>query len=122
MTNPEPRKAKRTRHAVQLTAQERAKAVLAVWTGWTAGAVCRQLKVSQNQLYQWEKRAMNGMLQALEPRGSSGSEPMLEAKLERLLEVRSRERSTRVTSLDKRLAKIMRQEQDVSNPSSTPPS
>ena len=116
------KKERRTNKGSTLSGQDRAKAVLAVWTGWRPSEVCRQMRISSAQLCLWEQRAMQGMLQALEPRGSPGNELILEAKLERMLELRSRHWNTRVASLDKRLAKVLSRGQDPSSASTTPPS
>ena len=115
------KKERRINKGASLSGQDRAKAVLAIWTGWKPSEVCRQMKISPGQLCQWEQRAMQGMLQALEPRGSPGNELILEAKLERMLEVRSRNWNTRVASLDKRLAQVLSREQHPANATTTPP-
>jgi len=51
------------------TAEEKCRAVLSVWTERRKpGEVCRELGVTWTLLSQWQERAMEGMLLALEPR------------------------------------------------------
>jgi len=74
----------RTRH----TAQQKAQAVLEVWTERKKPAeICRSLGIRWTILDQWQKRAMEGMLQALEPyaelENASGLNPRLQALLSR---------------------------------------
>jgi transposase-like protein len=63
-------KPKRTRHpAPSYSAQDKAQAVLSVWTERSKPSqICRQLKIPWITFDQWQRRAMEGMLQALEPR------------------------------------------------------
>lgn len=63
-------KPKRPRHqAPTYSAPEKAQAVLQVWTERSKPSqICRQLKVPWITFDQWQRRAMEGMLQALEPR------------------------------------------------------
>ncbi len=51
------------------TAEEKCRAVLSVWTERrTPGEVCRELGIVWNLFNQWQQKAMEGMLLALEPR------------------------------------------------------
>jgi transposase-like protein len=51
------------------TAEEKCRAVLSVWTERRSpGEVCREMGVGWTLLNQWQERAMEGMLLALEPR------------------------------------------------------
>jgi transposase-like protein len=51
------------------TAEEKCRAVLSVWTERRKpGEVCRELGVTWALLSQWQARAMEGMLLALQPR------------------------------------------------------
>ena len=51
------------------TAEEKCRAVLSVWTERRKpGEVCRELGVAWGLLNQWQGRAMEGMLMALQPR------------------------------------------------------
>jgi transposase-like protein len=63
-------KPKRARHlAPGYSAQDKAQAVLQVWTERSKPSqICHQLKIPWITFDQWQRRAMEGMLQALEPR------------------------------------------------------
>ena len=51
------------------TAEQKCRAVLSVWTERRKpGEVCRELGVAWSILNQWQERAMEGMLLALQPR------------------------------------------------------
>jgi transposase-like protein len=68
------------------SAQEKAQAVLSVWTErCKASEVCRQLHLSWVTLQQWQQRAMEGMLQALEPRVNLAKGAALSPRLQALL-------------------------------------
>jgi len=78
--------------------------VLSVWTERCKPAqVCRQLNVNWVTFNQWQKRAMEGMLQALEPRASLKRGQALSPRLQALLQQRPRS-STR--NLQQRLEQI----------------
>ena len=71
---------------IRHTAQQKAQAVLEVWTERKKPAeICRALGIRWAILDQWQKRAMEGMLQALEPyaelENASGLSPRLLALL-----------------------------------------
>jgi len=74
---------------------EKARAVLSVWTERKKASVaCRELSISSSLLWQWQDRALSGMLEALEPRGREGREgPALAQQMKRLLDrkIRARE-------------------------------
>ena len=77
-------------------AVEKCRAVLAVWTERKqASALCREMGMSAPLLSQWQDRALSGMLEALEPRGTREGVPgpALSAPIKRLLDrkVRARE-------------------------------
>jgi replicative superfamily II helicase len=79
-------KAKRER--VVHSAREKTEAVLAWWTERRrTSEICRDMKITSNLLSQWQDRAMEGILAALEPRTRSAEDqkPALPAKVERLL-------------------------------------
>lgn len=66
---------------------ERCQAVLSVWTERRRPAeVCRELKVAGAVLSQWQKRALEGMLQALEPRMNLERGAALSPRLQSFLE------------------------------------
>jgi transposase-like protein len=80
-------------------AAEKCRAVLAVWTERKkASLLCRELGVSAPLFSQWQDRALSGILEALEPRGTrEGMEgPALPMQIKRLLDrkVRTRELET----------------------------
>jgi transposase-like protein len=59
---------KRGRRRLGHTAEEKCRAVLSIWTErCTTGEVCRELGVDWGVLAQWQDRAMEGMLMALQP-------------------------------------------------------
>lgn len=77
-------------------AMEKCRAVLAVWMERKkASELCREMRVSGSLFSQWQDRAVSGMLEALEPRGTrEGVEgPALPMQIKRLLDrkIRARE-------------------------------
>ena len=77
-------------------AAEKCRAVLAVWMErQQASTLCRELGVSASLFSQWQDRAVSGMLEALEPRGTREGVPgpALPMQVKRLLDrkVRARE-------------------------------
>jgi transposase-like protein len=71
------------------SARQKVQAVLAWWTERRRPSeICRELEITSNLLSQWQERAMEGMLMALEPRTRSAEDqkPALPSKVERLLE------------------------------------
>jgi transposase-like protein len=91
-SNPKPR----TRQpAPSYPAAEKAQAVLAVWTDrCRAAEVCRQLKINFMTFQHWQRRAMEGMLQALESRVNLEKGQVLSPRLQSLLASRQRKMST----------------------------
>jgi len=70
-------------------AMEKCKAVLSVWTERRKNSeVCRELNVPWMVFSSWQKRALEGMLQALEPRVNLDKGPALSPRLQALLEKR----------------------------------
>ena len=81
-------KSEKKRQPINHGAMEQCRAVLAVWTERRRPAeVCRELGIPWMVLSEWQKRAMEGMLQALEPRvkldKGSALSPRLQAMLEK---------------------------------------
>jgi transposase-like protein len=75
-----------------LTAPERAQAVLAIWTDRVKiTEVSKTLGVSYSTLNQWQERAMEGMLQALEPRVNLANGAALSPRIRALLERRQQQ-------------------------------
>ena len=84
-----------TKTTDQLGAAEKCRAVLAVWTErQQASNLCRELGVSASLFSQWQDRALSGMLEALEPRGTKEADagPALPAQIRRLLDRKARAR------------------------------
>lgn len=102
--NPKPT-AKRAhrRERLNLSATQKAQAVLAVWTEKARPAeVCRQLSINWITFSQWQRRAMEGMLQALEPHVnlSEGLSPRLQQLLQK------QQRHAALNQLTQRLEKL----------------
>ena len=69
-------------HSVQAKVQ----AILAVWTDRIKPAeVCRQLQINWVTFQQWQNRALEGMLQALESRVNLAQGQVLSPRLQQLL-------------------------------------
>jgi hypothetical protein len=96
---------KRTYSPCNLSAQDKVQAVLAVWTERCKPAVvCRQLNINWITFNQWQHRAMEGMLQALENRVNLAKGEALSPRLQLLLQ--QRQRSVTATKLTSRLEQI----------------
>ena len=77
------------------SAQEKAQAILRVWTERCKPAeVCREMNVTWITFEQWQRRAMEGMLQALEPRVNLAKGQALSPRLQALLLKRQQACST----------------------------
>jgi hypothetical protein len=84
------------------SAREKCQAVLALWTGRRRPSeICRDLQIPSNLLTGWQERAMEGMLQALEPRTRRQEDrgPLLAPRMERLLD-------RKLARLESRLARL----------------
>jgi len=89
----------------QVSAADKAQAVLAVWTERARPAeVCRQLGVNPITFSQWQDRAMEGMLQALEIRVNLAAGQVLSPRLLALLT--KRHHAAGVSKLEAKLAKL----------------
>jgi transposase-like protein len=87
------------------TAEEKCRAVLLVWTERRKlGEVCRELGVTWTVLSQWQARAMEGMLLALQPRVPVEKGVALSPRLAILLEHKNKGGSIR--GLERRLARL----------------
>ena len=97
---------KRRRKSSDHTAEEKVRAVLSVWTERRKpGEVCRELGVAWGILNQWQERAMEGMLLALQPRIPVTERTVaLNSRLAVLLERKSRRGGMK--GLEKRLARL----------------
>ncbi len=99
-------KPEKKRQTINHGAMEKCRAVLEVWTERRKPAeVCREMGVPWMVLAQWQKRAMEGMLQALEPRVRLDKGPALSPRLQTLLDKKRLPMNTAQTRLDKKLAK-----------------
>lgn len=96
---------KRGRRVLGHTPEEKCRAVLSVWTERRKpGEVCRELGVAWGILKQWQDRAMEGMLLALQPRVQVERGVALGPRLAVLLEKKSQ--AGMMKGLDKRLKKL----------------
>lgn len=87
-TNPPkaPRPKRRSYTHYSYSAQEKAQAVLAVWTERASPAeICRQLNINWVTFQQWQQRAMEGMLQALTSHVNLAKGGALSTRLQNLL-------------------------------------
>jgi transposase-like protein len=95
---------KRRRRVLGHTPEEKCRAVLLVWTERRKpGEVCRELGVAWGVLKQWQDRAMEGMLLALQPRVPVERDVALSPRLAVLLK---RSQAGMIRGLDKRLKKL----------------
>ena len=110
-------KRKRTPTAPSLlTASEKAQAVLAIWTERVkTSEVMKTLGVQYVTIQQWQERAMEGMLQALEPRVNLSNGAALSPRIRALLD--KRQQQIGKEKLTRRLAEL----QEVA-PEGKPPS
>jgi len=87
------------------TAAEKAQAVLAIWTERVKTAeVMKTMGVTYMMLQQWQERAMEGMLQALEPRVNLADGAVLSPRIRALLD--KRQQMVGKEKLTKRLAEL----------------
>ena len=98
---------KRRRKGLGHTAEERCQAVLMLWTERRKpGEICREMGVTWGILQQWQDRAMEGMLLALQPRVQVERGVALNPRLAVLLEKKSR--AGLIKGLDRRLKKLQK--------------
>jgi hypothetical protein len=96
---------KRGRRGMGHTAREKCQAVLTLWTERRKpGEVCREMGVAWGVLKQWQDRAMEGMLLALQPRVPVERGVALSPRLAVLLEEKSQ--AGMMKGLEKRLRKL----------------
>ena len=102
--------------ATQHSAPDKVQAVLAVWTERCKPAeVCRQLNINWITFNHWQRRAMEGMLQALEPRVNLANGAALSPRIRALMD--KRQQQIGKEKLTRRLAEL----QEVA-PEGKPPS
>lgn len=90
----------------QFSAEEKSQAVLSLWMERRKPAeICRELSVTWTTLNNWQNRALEAMLQALEPKAAeSKKSPALGPRLEKLFAQRGKPKpSTVQTRLNRRL-------------------
>lgn len=94
---------KKGRKVTGHTAEEKCRAVLSVWTERRKpGEICREMGVAWTALSQWQARAMEGMLLALQPRVPMEKGVALSLRLAVLLERKSKAG----IGLERRLARL----------------
>jgi transposase-like protein len=87
MTSTSDKPQKKNRTNLQHSAQDKAQAVLAIWTErCKPSEVCRQLNITWITLSYWQRRAMEGMLQALQTRVDLSKGQALTPRLQTLLQ------------------------------------
>jgi hypothetical protein len=99
------------------TAMERAQTVLALWTEKARPSqLSRELGVNVMVIQQWQDRALEGMLQALEPRTNLAQGSALSPRLQTLLA--RREMKQGVNRLERRLESLnkKREKKDTETP------
>ena len=98
-------------------AVEKVQAVLAVWTDrCRAAEVCRQLQINFMTFQHWQRRAMEGMLQALESRVNLSKGQVLSPRLQALLANRQRQLNTRKISSRLEQIQLARKEEPAAQP------
>ena len=98
---------KARKEALPYNAQQRAQAVLSIWSERRRPAeVCRELAIRPAVLSAWEKRALAAMLQALDAQRRLAPGAALSPKLERLLARQALQQKGRMAKLEKRLAQL----------------
>jgi transposase-like protein len=102
-----PTEEKRKRKGLGHTAEEKCRAVLTLWTERRKpGEICREMGVAWNVLQQWQDRAMEGMLLALQPRVAVERGVALSPRLAVLLEKKSR--AGLLLGIDRRLKRLQK--------------
>jgi len=77
----------RRRRTRMFTAKEKSQAVLSLWSGRRSpSALTKALDVPWVVLNDWEKRALSGMLTALDPNWQKPAQAGLPPRLERLMQ------------------------------------
>jgi hypothetical protein len=95
------------------SAQEKAQAILTLWTERCKPVdLCRQMRVNWITLQQWQQRAMEGMLQALQSRVNLSQGGALSPRLQNLLQKQNR--AVSADKLTQRLTQL--QQSKVANP------
>ena len=106
----------------RFTASEKAHAVLALWTERSSGSeVCKELGTTWNMLNLWQEQAMEGMVQALEPKRSApcGNTP-LNPRLQGLLERKAARKALEAMEPPSPLPRLGRPPKSRQNPAAPP--
>jgi transposase-like protein len=107
----------RRQPATAFSATQKAQAVLAVWTDrCKASEVCRQLQINFMTFQHWQRRAMEGMLQALESRVNLAQGEALSPRLQALLSNRQKTLNTRRLSSRLEQIQLARKEELAAQP------
>jgi hypothetical protein len=96
------RNTKERKERTMRSAREKCQAVLAIWTARRRPSeICKELDIPSNLLSCWQERAMEGMLQALEPRTRRQEDrgPILAPRMEKLLD-------RKLARLENRIARL----------------
>ncbi len=89
----------------KVTAEEKCRAVLSVWMEKRKpGEICREMGVAWHLFNQWQERAMEGMLLALQPRVPIEKAVALSPRLAVLLERKTK--AGAMKGLERRLARL----------------
>jgi hypothetical protein len=117
MTNDKAPKEKKKAPPNSPSALDKAQAVLAVWTERCKPVdVCQQFHINWMTFNQWQRRALEGMLQALESRVNLAKGEALSPRLQALLQ--RQQRTSQLTKLSSRLEQI--QQNKIANPPADP--
>ena len=117
MTNDKTPKEKKRTPLGSPNAMDKAQAVLAVWTErCKPGDVCQQFHINWATFNHWQRRAMEGMLQALESRVNLAKGQALSPRLQVLLQ--RQQHASQLTKLSSRLEQI--QQNKIANPPADP--
>jgi len=99
---PKPQTKQERKPRRQFPAQEKCRAILAVWSGRRSqGEICRELEINWGVLRHWQEKAMCAILQALEPKEEKKTErpPALDPKLQTLLEKKAGKLASRLEKI-----------------------
>ena len=90
------------------SAREKCQAVLSAWTEKRKGGeICRELGINWAVLNFWQNRALEGMLEALDPKRNKDQKvEALAPRLKGLLEKKLEQREGKLSRLEQRLMKI----------------
>ena len=98
-------KGEKKRQTMNHGALEKCRAVLLLWTERRKPVeICREMSIPWMVLAQWQERAMEGMLQALEPRVNLNKGAALSPRLQAMLEKKSLKNV--MNRLEKKLSKV----------------